>query len=323
MLSRRFLLAAGLGVGFGSGPALAAEEVREEPWNLDGLAGTLALPRGGGRGLSGGRSLGVLIIAGSGPTDRDGNGPGLATDLYRKIALALAAAGHVVLRYDKRGIAGSRALAPREEDLTFPLLQADAQKALLALKARPDVRGVVPLGHSEGALITIRLALAEQVAGLVLMAAPGRSLAVVLTEQIAASGASPELVAEAGEVLAALARGERVARVSPALAPLFRPSVQPYLISELTIDPAADLARVRVPTLILTGGRDLQVSDEDARKLATARPDATVARLGEANHIFKAAPADKAGNIALYRDPAAPLHPGVMPALLAFLAGLP
>lgn len=317
MISRRHVLASGLGVGLAPRPAAGSDGVREAPWSQDGLAGTLALPRAGGRGL------GVLMISGSGPTDRDGNGPGLRTDLYRKIALGLAASGYVVLRYDKRGVAESRARASREEDLTFALLAADARAALLDLKARPDVGGVVPLGHSEGAMIAVRLASAEKVAGLVLMAAPGRPLAAVLAEQIAASGAPPELAAEAQRILAALARGEQVDEVPPALAPLFRPSVQPYLMSELAIDPAAELAGVRVPTMILAGGRDLQVGDADVDRLARARPDAQVVRLAEANHILKRAPENRAGNLALYGDAAAPLHPGVMPSLIGFLAGLP
>lgn len=314
MITRRHLVAAGLGAGFTPLAAAASEAVSEAPWSHDGFAGTLASPRGAGRGL------GVLIIAGSGPTDRDGNGPELRTNLYRMIALDLAAAGYTVLRYDKRGVGGSQALLAREEDLSFPLFTADARAALLDLRARPGVRAVVPLGHSEGAMIAIRLARTEKVAGLMLMASPGRRVAAVLSAQIAASGMPPALAGEARRILATLMRGERVAEVPPALGPMFRPSVQPYLISMLNIDPAAELAEVRVPTLILAGGRDLQVGGDDLALLARARPQAWMARLPEANHVMKRAPANRAANLALYRDAAAPLDPGVMPALLGFLS---
>lgn len=316
MLSRRHLLAAGLGAPFVSASVRAGEGVAEQPWNLDGLAGTLCLPRGRASGL------GVLIISGSGPTDRDGNGPGLASNLYRQLAQGLATAGHVVLRYDKRGVGESRGLAAREEDITFPLLVEDARRALLALKERADVLRVVPLGHSEGGLIAMSLAATVDVAGLVLMATPGRPLGVILQEQLVAMGAPPELLAASAAILEALVRGVAVAEVSPVLAPLYRPSVQPYLMSQIGIDPVRELAQVSVPTLILSAGRDLQVSGADAARLAAAEPGARLVRLVEANHLFKAAPEDRAGNVALYADPNAPLHPGVMPTLLDFLASL-
>lgn len=306
------LAAPGAQAGTGAGAA----GVVETAWGLGGLEGTLLTPRAARRGL------GVLMIAGSGPTDRDGNGPGLATDLYRRIAEGLAAAGHAVLRYDKRGVGGSRAAARREEDLSFPVMEADARLALRSLAARAEVRGVVPLGHSEGAMIATRLACSEAVAGLVLMAAPGRPLGVVLMEQLAAAGLPPELMAQSERILAALARGEAAADVPPALASLFRPSVQPYLASVIGVDPARDLAAVGVPTLILAGGRDLQTGESDLAALEAARPNARVVRLAAANHVLKPAPADRAGNVAVYADRAAPLDPGVMPALEGFLAAL-
>ncbi|MEP9349536.1 alpha/beta fold hydrolase [Xanthobacter sp. KR7-225] len=262
------LLLAGLPVS----AVRAAPALLETGWQKDGLSGSLLAPRRARR------ALGVLMVAGSGPTDRDGNGPGLATDLYRSIATGLATAGHVVLCHDKRGVGASRALAGREADITFALLEADARAALRALATRPDVRGVVPLGHSEGAMIAARLARTERVAGLVLMAPPGRPLGTVLLDQLAASGLPPALLEESRHILAMLARGDMVAGVSPALAPLFRPSVQPYLVSVLGVDPAGDLAAVPVPTLIIAAGRDLQAGASDIAALTIARPAARLVR---------------------------------------------
>lgn len=324
---RRRLLKAALGAVCAlpllpSPPARAHEPagpfgVTEAAWRADGLAGTLALPVDGPA-----RGLGILIVAGSGPTDRDGNGPGLTTDLYRKLAAGLAGAGYRVLRYDKRGIAGSRALAPREEDMRFGQMVDDAGIAAAALAARPDVSAVVLLGHSEGALVATFLAGRGPFAGLVLLAGPGRALATVLEAQLEAAPLPDPLRAEALRILAALAADQPVPDVPPALAALFRPSVQPYLMSQLTIDPAAALAATTVPTLLIGAGRDLQVGDDDLARLAAARRDAGVVRLPEANHVFAVAPEDRAGNIALYARPQAPLDPGLLPPLLDFLVGL-
>lgn len=316
-LARRAVLAAGLAaLAAGRAPAESTAPT-EQGWTLDGLAGTLALPPAGGP-----RRPAVLILAGSGPTDRDGNGPGLSTNLYRTLALALAARGHVTLRYDKRGVAGSRALVRHEEDLAFSDFVGDAVRAARSLLARPDTDGVVLIGHSEGGLVALAAARQVPVRGVVLMAVPGRPLGALLRAQFAAAGLPPDLAAETERILEALERGETGIAVSPALAAAFRPSVQPYLVSVLTVDPAVALGALQVPALLLQGGRDLQVREADVARLAAAAPQAHVERLPEANHIFKRAPADRAANIATYGDPDAPLDPALVPAITAFLTAL-
>lgn len=317
--------------------------VVETPWAAEGLAGTLACP---GRGAVAGETgpaapearageapaksadrsapkPGILIIAGSGPTDRDGNGPGLATDLYRKLAHGLASAGHCVLRYDKRGVGGSRAAMPAEADMRFDHFVGDAGIALAGLKNQPQVRGAVLLGHSEGALIATLLAPQVKPDGLILVAAPGRPLGSVLRSQLTAAPMPPDLRKAALDILAALEAGTPVSQVPPQLASLFRPSVQPYLMSQLRIDPAAALAATRMPVLLVGAGRDLQVGRVDLDRLVAARPEATVLRLPEANHILVPAPVDRAGNLALYARPEAPLDPALLPALTGFLDRLP
>src|SRR5262249_34426192 len=135
-----------LGAAAASPPADAARGAEaamiEEPWSHAGLAGTLALPKGG-------RGPAALILAGSGPTAPDGNGPLISTDSYRLLAAGLAANGVRSLRYDKRGIGGSAALVAREEDVRFPDLVGDAIAAARQLAGRDDVSSLVLAGHSE------------------------------------------------------------------------------------------------------------------------------------------------------------------------------
>jgi pimeloyl-ACP methyl ester carboxylesterase len=260
----------------------------------------------------------VLILAGSGPTDRDGNGPALSTDTYKLLAQGFAAQGIRALRYDKRGIGGSRTLMTREEDARFSHFVDDAVAAIRAISARPDVSAVVVAGHSEGALVALLAAQKAGVAGVILLAATGRPLPAVLREQLQAA-VSGLLQEEALRLLDRLAAGERVADVRPELTALFRPSVQPYLISLIAIDPAAELAKLNVPVLLLHAERDLQISRSDFEALRKARADIRTVLLPQANHVLKTAPADRAGNIAVYQDRTAPLDPGVMPPLIAFV----
>jgi uncharacterized protein len=76
---------------------------------------------------------------------------------------------------------------------------------------------------------------------------------------------------------------------------------------------------VKAPVLIVQGENDLQVSVEDARLLAAAKPDARLVIVPGMNHVLKAAPADRAGNLAAYAEPDRPLAPGLMGAILGFV----
>lgn len=304
-------VAAGVGLAYGADDAMV-----EEPWSHDGLAGTLGLPKGPARGPA------VLILAGSGPTDRNGNGPLISTDTYRLLAAGLAANGVRSLRYDKRGIGGSAGLVAREEDLRFDDLVSDAVAAARDLAGRSHVSSVILAGHSEGGLIAMRAARELSLAGLVLLAAPGRPLADVLRAQLRTAPMSEDLRDEALRITDALARGERIADVPAELAPIFRPSVQPYLASIMTVDPRVELAQLSLPVLLLYGGRDVQVPLEHRDALARARPDARVVTAPTANHVLKTAPIDRAGNLATYTNRALPLDAGILPPIVLFVGSV-
>ncbi|OYY13266.1 MAG: hypothetical protein B7Y70_02755 [Rhizobiales bacterium 35-68-8] len=317
---RAFLAAAACAVMLTASKRLGAApvfEVMESEWQAGGLAGTFAEARNGPR-----TAPAVLLIAGSGPTDRNGNGPAIATDLYRQLALGLAGAGYRVLRYDKRGVGASAALVRREEDLRFNHYVEDAALALASLRARSDTDAVFLAGHSEGASVAIRTAAQSPVDGLVLMAGPGRRLDAILADQFRAMNLPDAMLGRALAILSTVAAGGHVPDVPKALRMAFRPSVQPFLASECAVDPAAELARLNTPTLLLQGTRDLQVGAQDLDALARGRPDAQIVQLSGANHVFKFAPSERSGNFALYRDPRIPLHPDMLPSLVRFIEAL-
>lgn len=304
--------------------AAGAARAQESPRNLerevtvDGgvapLYGSLRVPERTRPGPA------VLLIAGSGPTDRDGNStvPGVKPASLKLIAEGLAAAGIPSLRYDKRAIAKSAPAAVSEADLRFTTAVDDAASFARLLKAQPGVTCVILLGHSEGALIAALAAQKVDACGVIEVSGVGRPLGVVLREQFAARNLPPPLMAQIDAGLTELEHGRQIANI-PGLEALFRPSVQPYLISQLSLDPAKALAAVKAPVLILQGDNDLQVSVQDARLLAAARPDARLVILPGMNHVLKTAPGDRAGNLATYADPSRPLAPGLAPAILAFV----
>ena len=270
------------------------------------LHGTLLTPDGAPRAA-------VLILPGSGPTDRDGNNPlGVAAGTYRRLAEGLAAQGIASVRFDKRGVAQSAAAAPNEADFTFDDNITDARLWIDETLARTGLRCVWLVGHSEGALIALATAQDDdpRVCGLVLLSGAGRKAGDVLREQLASAPLPPDLRTAAETALSELEAG-RTTEAPPQLAALFRPSVQPYMISWLALDPAALAAAYHGPMMVAQGSTDLQTTLADAQALVAARPGARLVVWDGVNHVLKTAPADPAANVATYRDPALPLAPDV------------
>jgi pimeloyl-ACP methyl ester carboxylesterase len=298
----------------------SAADFTESPASLSTPSGTLygtltAPAKGDGAPVA-------LILAGSGPTDRDGNNAmGLRTDMLKLLAQGLAAHGIATLRADKRGIGQSASAMVAENDLTPQTYANDAKAWVAQLRKQTGTACVWLIGHSEGALIAeIGAQDNPDVCGLVLISGPGRKLGNIIRAQLDANPANPaDLKAEANSILSALENGQTVSDVPPVLAPLFRPSVQPYMIAELALDPAALLTSVKQPVLIMQGSNDLQVSADDAKLLSAAKPDAKLMILPGVNHVLKQAPADRAGNVATYADPNLPLAPGITDSVADFI----
>lgn len=265
----------------------------------------------------------VLIWSGSGPTDRDGNvKPGLNNNSLKMLSYALGEAGYVSLRTDKRGIGESAAALSSEADLRLETYADDAVRWSNFLKEVPGVRRVFFLGHSEGGLIVTLAAQKVQPAGLILLAAVGYPAADVLRRQLTApSIVIPQgLLAEIQAIMKSLEASNTVETVSSELAAQYRLSVQPYLISWFKYDPAVELAKLSLPTLIVQGTNDLQVTINDANRLAASREEISLIKINGMNHVLKVAPKDREGNFATYTKPLLPLASDLVPAITQFLS---
>lgn len=262
----------------------------------------------------------VLIIAGSGPTDRNGNSPafGLHSDAYKLLASSLAARNIASLRYDKRGIGGSAAALSSEKDLTFETYVQDAADWLH--KLRDDVRftTVVVAGHSEGSLVGMLAAQRAPADAFVSLEGAGRPIAEILREQLTPK-LSPELYATADAIVTSLRSGESVAEIPPELMVLFRSSVQPYLISWLKYDPAVEIAKLEIPVTIVQGTADVQTTLADARALNGAAPSSRLVVVEGMNHVLKFAPdvSSPTAILRAYDDPSLRVDPRVTDAVSA------
>lgn len=265
----------------------------------------------------------VLIVPGSGPTDRDGNNPlGVNASPYRLLAEGLAAKGFATLRIDKRGMFASALAVEDANAVTITDYVDDIRSWVKVLKRHMHTSCIWILGHSEGGLVALASAQEEGVCGVVLIATPGRPMGEVLRKQLHANPENEMILEQALPIINALEHRRRVdiTDIPPALQNLFNPAVQGFLINAFSYDPGHLISTIFKPVLLLQGQRDLQVNETDARLLQAANPRASLVILPNMNHILKEMTSDdRLVNIASYAEPTRPLAPGLIDSIAHFL----
>ena len=225
----------------------------------------------------------AILIAGSGPTDRNGNQAQFKNNSLKYLAEGLAQRGIAVFRYDKRVIAQIKNGTAQEEKMTF---EDEVKDALLVVDYfKKKYKNITLVGHSEGALIGLLVAQKGGISKFVSLAGAGSSSATLIEEQIAKN--APQLKEESQKIINQLRKGELVENISSYLAPVFRKSVQPYLISWFKYEPAQEIAKLSIPILIVQGTNDLQVDSKQAQLLKEAQPKAQLLLIEGMNHVLK------------------------------------
>ena len=264
----------------------------------------------------------VVIVPGSGPTDRDGNSPqtGLATDTYKLIAEGLAAQGIASLRSDKRGFFGSDTAIADPNDVTIKAYADDVRDWVD--RASLIAPCVWIAGHSEGGLVALVAAQdpPASLCGLILLATPGRPIGQLMIAQFEANPANEPIMPEIRSIVTDLEAGSAPdpADISPVLQPLFTPSLQRYMIDLFSHDPAAIAADWNGPALIIQGDADLQVSPDDADLLEGVMQQAVRVNLPGGTHMLKEAV--PSAPLADYYDPTLPLHNMVLRSIFDFIS---
>lgn len=266
----------------------------------------------------------VLIIAGSGPTDRDGNSPIIpgSNNSLKMLADGLAARGIASLRYDKRGISASRAAMTSESDIAFNHYIQDAGDWIRQLRSDKRFSTVSVVGHSEGSLIGMAAAREAGADAFVSLEGAGRKAQDIILEQVQGQ-LPPDLLAQTRRILDSLSIGSTPDSIPPVLHALFRPSVLPYLISWFKFDPAVEIGKLTIPVLIVQGTTDIQTSMTDAKALAAGNPKARFITIEGMNHILKEVSGDRMAQIPTYSDPTLPVVPKLIDDVATFVRAAP
>ena len=262
----------------------------------------------------------ALILAGSGPTDRNGNTRGIpgAVNNLKYLAEGLAAQGIASVRYDKRGVAESIKAATSESELRFETYIDDAVLWGKQLRADKRFSSVIIIGHSEGSLIGMVATQKMNADAFISISGAGRPAPQALLDQL--KGKLPaDLQTKVEMITKSLSEGKIVEDTPPALDALFRRSVQPYLISYFKYDPAKEIAKLSIPVLIAQGTTDIQVPAQDANLLAQAKPSAKLLMIEGMNHVLKEAPAEQEKQMKSYTDPSLPVAPKLIDGIGSFI----
>lgn len=260
----------------------------------------------------------VIMIQGSGPTDRNGNQAFMKNDSFKKLAQALSQNGISSFRFDKR-IFKMQTMGITEEEIRFDDFITDAVSVIEYFRDNNDFEKIVVLGHSQGSLVGM-VAAENRADAFISIAGAGRTIDTILVEQIEqqAPGLKENAVTSFGEMRAQGSTGN----YNPVLESIFKPGLQPFMLSWMKFDPAEEIKELDIPVLIINGTKDLQVKEKDARALAEANPNANLVLLENMNHVFREIETDDLENSKSYNEPGRPLHPELVSTIVDFIKGI-
>jgi len=260
----------------------------------------------------------VIIVAGSGPTDRNGNSPlGVSANSYKLLAIELAKQKIGSLLFDKRGIAASKQAMVSEDVLRFDTYVQDLIVWIQFAAKDKRVKKIIIAGHSEGSLIGMLATQRTKIAGYISIAGPARSIDKIIETQVAAQ---PAIIrTQVDSFFTMLRENKKIDSVPPYLMSLFRPGIQPYIQSWMKYNPCEEIKKLTVPVLIVQGAADLQVSPEEGQQLSACLPGAAFEPIPGMNHVLKNSGTNRAENLATYSNAALPLNEELTSAIIVFV----
>jgi pimeloyl-ACP methyl ester carboxylesterase len=240
----------------------------------------------------------AIIIAGSGPTDRDGNQNFMRNNSLKKLSESLTTAGIATFRYDKR-IVKQITSNNIDPDIKFDDFVTDAISVVDYFKQSNAFSNIYIIGHSQGSLVGM-MAAKDRADGFISIAGTGQSIDAVITEQI--SLMDPSLTDATTKAFESLKEGQLTTVYPTALAPIFKADVQPFIMSWMKYDPKKIITSLKIPVLIINGTNDLQVSIAEAELLKKAAKNSEIKIIDKMNHVLFIINGDKLVNSKSYNE---------------------
>ena len=259
----------------------------------------------------------AIIIAGSGPTDRDGNNTSFKNNSLSMLADQLHENGISSFRFDKRGVGKSIGEISSENQIKFEDYIKDLIEIISFFNKEGKYNTINVIGHSEGALIGIIACQRIKVTKYVSIAGPAQTILETIKRQLSAQPDFVKLMSD--PIIEKLKNGELVDSVPPLLMTLFRPSVQRYLIDQSSYRPIDEIIKLKLPVLIVQGDNDIQIEVYDAESLNNAAFDSKLNIIEGMNHIMKQSSKDRILNMQTYSNPDLPLHDDLIASIVDFI----
>ncbi len=257
----------------------------------------------------------LIIIPGSGPTDRNGNQGLIQTNATKYLVEALSDKNIATYRYDKSVLAYIKQKNFKEKNVRFDDFIDEAKRVVNYFKSKNQFSKIIIAGHSQGSLVAMFVA--NQTDGYISLDGAGRPIDEVIFEQI--NNQAPFLAKSTQIIIDSLKQGNLVKDVPPLLLSVFRPSIQPFLISWMKYNPQTEIKKIKVPVLLINGSKDIQVPTSDAQQLHKANPKSELKIIQNMNHIFKEIKGGVTENKQSYTNPKLPVMQVLVKTLSDFI----
>lgn len=258
----------------------------------------------------------AIIIGGSGPTDRDGNQFMMKNNSLRFLAEGLYDQGIATFRYDKRIVKQLKDRTLNEESIRFNDFIKDAEDVLDYFNRSNAFSKIYVIGHSQGSLVGM-VAAQGRADGFISIAGAGQEIDDVIVDQLEKQ--APGLKDNARTSFDDMRANGIALNYSQGLESIFRPSIQPFLITWMRYNPQTEIQKLDIPVLIINGDQDLQVQISEAEKLKAAKPEATLEIIPLMNHVLKEIDGDDIDNSKSYNEPSRINIPAITSIIVNFM----
>ena len=258
----------------------------------------------------------AIIIAGSGPTDRNGNQQMMKNNSLKFLAEGLYQKSIATFRYDKRIVKQMKNGSIDEKNIHFGDFISDAIAILDYFKKDKRFSKIYIIGHSQGSLIGM-IAAQKGADGFISIAGAGQEIDDVVIDQLTQQ--APGLADNARTAFDDLRANGISYNYSPSLASIFRKDIQPFMFSWMQYNPQDEIKKLQIPVLIINGNNDIQVQISEAELLKAAKPDAEYVIIPKMNHIFKEVEGNSLENSKSYNQYNLPVMPELINSIADFI----